>query len=292
MLLEVKNLWKRIGKFSIEDISLKLEGGELTLLLGPNGSGKTMLCRLLCLLLKPDKGEILLDGVNVWDIEDEYKSKLSYVAENEGYPFWLTLEEYMKFFTGLMGLSWDDIRNKVRELCRELLLLNKWNERLAEFSVEMLRKVSLIRGLIKGEIFIWDEPFINLDQKAMRFICKKLNELKSENKIVFVTSHLLPPYLIPDKVCIIDNGRMKVVLRGTKALGLREVIMRFKFPVDNVQYYLTNRLKLIVVEKLESNVLRVLVTSDLLLELLGEANYLKEKFGLLDIEVRRFFEFK
>jgi len=292
MLLEVKNLWKRIEKFSIEDVNLKLESNELTLLLGPNGSGKTMLCRLLCLLLKPDKGEILLDGTNAWDIEDEYRGKLSYITEDEGYPFWLTLEEYMKFFTGLMEINWIDVRDKVRELCRELLLLDRWDKRLSEFSAGMLRKVSLIRGLIKGEIFIWDEPFINLDQEAIKFICKKLIELKSENKIVFVTSHLLPPYLTPDKVCIIDNGKIKTVLKGTEALGLREVIMRFKFPVNNVQNYLTNKFKLIVVEKLESDVLRVLVTSDLLLELLGVVNYLKENFGLLDIEVRKFFEFK
>ena len=186
MILKTINLCKKIGVFKVDNINLELRSSELTLLIGPNGSGKTMLCRLLCLLLKPDRGKILLNNVDAWSIKDEYKKKLSYVAENEGYPYWLTLEEYMKFFTKIMGLDWSSVEDKIRSLCRELLISSEWYEKLSKFSAGMLRKVSLIRALIKGDIFIWDEPFINLDQKATEIICKKLIELKSKDKIIFI----------------------------------------------------------------------------------------------------------
>lgn len=105
MKLILTDLTKKFGaKTAVDHVDLELSHGIIGLL-GPNGAGKTTLIRLLCDLLRPDDGAVLLDGENICAMGEDYRDMLGYLPQKMGYYPWFTAEKYLQYLAALKGLS-------------------------------------------------------------------------------------------------------------------------------------------------------------------------------------------
>ncbi|RLE71173.1 MAG: hypothetical protein DRJ45_04175, partial [Thermoprotei archaeon] len=115
-LLQIKGLWRSYGgTLAVADLSLSIKAGKIHGLLGPNGAGKTTVVKCIVGLLKPDKGEILVNGIEVTSSES-YKSLIGYLPEDPALPEYLTVEEFLGYLARLRSVKPQEAKLRVGEL--------------------------------------------------------------------------------------------------------------------------------------------------------------------------------
>nr|WP_272508939.1 ABC transporter ATP-binding protein [Clostridium ganghwense] len=191
MKLELKNLNKKFGrKKATNDFSVTLQNGVYGLL-GPNGAGKTTLMRQITTLLKPDSGEIIYNGKNIWKNEDEYRGVLGYLPQDFGAYKNFTAKQFLKYIAVLKGMDKRKADKKVESLLELVGLHDVRNKALGKFSGGMKRRVGIAQALLNDpEILILDEPTAGLDpQERTRF--RNLISQISRDKIVILSTHII-----------------------------------------------------------------------------------------------------
>ena len=139
MKLTLTDLTKAFhGKMAVDHVNLELSPGIVGLL-GPNGAGKTTLIRLLCDLIQPDAGAVLLDGENIRAMGESYREILGYLPQKVGYYPWFTAEKYLMYIAALKGLSAGDAADKTKALLEQVGLYDERKKRLSAFSGGMLQ---------------------------------------------------------------------------------------------------------------------------------------------------------
>ncbi|MEP3351363.1 MAG: ATP-binding cassette domain-containing protein [Marinomonas sp.] len=215
--IDVKNLsFFRGGRVIYEDISLTIPKGKITAVMGPSGTGKTTLLRLIAAQLEPDSGSILINGENVHSLSrtDLYKvrkkmgmlfqsgalfSDMS-VAENVAFP----MEEHT-------SLSKSEIQSIVAEKLYSVGLRGAANLMPSELSGGMARRVALARAIaLDPELVMYDEPFTGQDPISKGVLVKLIRQLNDTANITSVlVSHDVEESLsIADHVCILAGGRV------------------------------------------------------------------------------------
>ncbi len=215
--IDVKNLsFFRGGRVIYEDISLTIPKGKITAVMGPSGTGKTTLLRLIAAQLEPDSGSILINGENVHSLSrtDLYKvrkkmgmlfqsgalfSDMS-VAENVAFP----MEEHTK-------LSASEIQRIVADKLHSVGLRGAAGLMPSELSGGMARRVALARAIaLDPELVMYDEPFTGQDPISKGVLVKLIRQLNDTANITSVlVSHDVEESLsIADHVCILAGGRV------------------------------------------------------------------------------------
>jgi ABC-2 type transport system ATP-binding protein len=206
---ETKNLTKEFGSLkAVDNVSLSVREGELFGLLGPNGSGKTTMVKLLTGQIKPTKGSATVLGVNVLKNPIGVRELVGVMPEQENPPTFLTAEEYLHFVAKIRNLTDAD------EKC------NNWFEVLDfEDQKEVLCK-DLSRGtrqklmfaqtfLHEPKLVLIDEPLINLDPIIQRKVKDYLIDFSKNGGTIFFCTHVLE---IAEEICtsigIIYKGRI------------------------------------------------------------------------------------
>ena len=185
-MIEVKGLTKRYGKHIANDnISLKLQAGEVGVLLGPNGAGKSTLIKSICGLLKFE-GEIYIDG----HINRSLNAKrvIGYVPElPTPYPL-LTVREHLEFIARAYRLKdWEEYAD---ELLNKFDLEDKQNKLGKELSKGMKQKVSICCAMLhKPKFIIFDEPLSGLDPHGMRELQSAMEDLNKMGTTMLVSTH-------------------------------------------------------------------------------------------------------
>ncbi len=216
--LTCKNIKKFIKKKPIlSGINLKAEQGQIVALLGPNGSGKTTTFSILCGLIKPDKGELFLDNINIKDLPMYKRSRLGigYLPQEPSVFRGLTVEENISAVLEMRKLPKANIKKILDSLLKDLSL-----ERIRKSSAVIVsggerRKLEIARALAANPKFILlDEPFAGIDPLAIADMKDMINILKSKGIGVIITDHNVRDTLpIADYAYLLFEG--KVLVEGT-----------------------------------------------------------------------------
>ena len=188
-MIDVQGLTKKYGKHVANDnITLRLNAGELGVLLGPNGAGKSTLIKSICGLLR-FTGSITVDGHENRSLEA--KRALGYAPEIPvPYPM-LTIAEHMEFIARAyrMGDGWQD---RAEELLHRFELDDKRNKLGKELSKGMKQKVSICCAMLPDpKVIIFDEPLSGLDPHGIRQIQRAIEEMREAGKSILVSTHMI-----------------------------------------------------------------------------------------------------
>ncbi len=218
MLLRAENLVKRYGsKEVVRGISLEVKQGEITGLLGPNGAGKTTTFYMIVGLIKPNKGKVFLNDIEITDYPMYKRAQLGigYLAQENSVFRDLSVEDNIKAALEFTGLSKAEQKKKLEALLDEFGLTEK-RKRLGKLlSGGERRRTEIARALASNPKFILlDEPFAGVDPIAVEDIQKIVAHLKEKNIGILITDHNVQETLaITDKTYLMFEG--KILRHGT-----------------------------------------------------------------------------
>ncbi|GAC1654675.1 MAG: hypothetical protein NVS9B1_06260 [Candidatus Dormibacteraceae bacterium] len=220
-MISVRGLRKRFGSLeAVRGVDLEVAPGEVLLLLGQNGAGKSTTLRCLGGILRPDAGEIRLDALRLPQDLDAVRAQLGVVPDLARLYGRNTAWEYLTHFAGIYSIPEKARRHRIGELLERFELLQAADRPLGTYSRGMAQKVALIRATIHRPRWLFaDEPTVSLDPVAAADMRVYLGEQRDRGAAVIVTTHVLgEAELLADRVAIMRQG--EVVMAGTPA-GLR-----------------------------------------------------------------------
>ena len=208
-MIEAQNLHKRFGDIvAVNGLSFTARDGEVTGLLGPNGPGKTTSLRMLCGLIEPDAGQLLVDGVAVGDDPLGTRRRIGVLPDTHGLYPRLTAREHARYFGRLHGLSGAELEDRIGALFEVLEMGRIADRRVEGFSHGERMKVALARAMVHGpRNIILDEPTNGLDVMGTRAMRTLIRRLRAEGKCVLFSSHIMQEVsALCDAIVIIANG--------------------------------------------------------------------------------------
>ena len=197
-------------KVAVDDLSFKAYKGEIYGLLGPNGAGKTTTLRIIASLIKPDSGDVLIDGVSVVSKPDEIRKRIGFLTSELKLEDFFTPNYLFDYFGKLHNIPDDVLENRKKELFEKFGIEKFAEVKIADLSTGMKQKVSIVISIVHDpDVIIFDEPTNGLDVITAKVVTDFLKELKSQNKIIIISTHI---FSLVEKLCdrvgIIINGKM------------------------------------------------------------------------------------
>src|SRR6266849_5336253 len=215
-MIRVEGLRKSFGDVhAVNGVDLHVERGQILVLLGQNGAGKSTTLRCLGGILRPDAGTIALDGFRLPEALNEVRSRLGVVPDQARLYGRNTAPEYLDHFGFLYGVPADVRKKRIAELLERFELADRADTVLAAYSRGMAQKVSLIRATLHEPDWIFcDEPTAGLDPVAAADMRRYLGEQRERGAALIVTTHVLgEAELMADRIAIMKRGR--IVKSGT-----------------------------------------------------------------------------
>jgi ABC-2 type transport system ATP-binding protein len=239
-VIRVEGLRKSFGETrAVDGVNLHVERGELLVLLGQNGAGKSTTLRCLGGILRPDSGLIELDGLRLPEKLDEVRARLGVVPDQARLYGRNTAPEYLDRFGYLYGVPEAQRRKKIAELLERFELSDRADTVLAAYSRGMAQKVALIRATLHEPDWIFcDEPTAGLDPVAAADMRHYLAEQKQRGAALIVTTHVLSEAeLMADRIAIMRKGVIVTIgnledLRQEAAKGRRLLAHLSRTPAD------------------------------------------------------------
>jgi ABC-2 type transport system ATP-binding protein len=209
--ISVNNISKSYGNFSaVRDLSLEVAQGSIFGLLGPNGAGKSTTIRMIVNITAPDTGEILLFGERLTaQSSSRLQERIGYLPEDRGLYKKMRVGEQLEFFAELKGLSRPDARKRIDDWL-DRIEMGPWkNKRWDELSKGMQQKIQFVSTILHSpDLVILDEPFTGLDPISSMLLKEIVQELKSSNKTIIFSTHLMEQAEeLCDEICLINRGR-------------------------------------------------------------------------------------
>jgi ABC-2 type transport system ATP-binding protein len=213
-MIELHNVTKKFDKFvAVNNISLRVEAGELFGFLGPNGAGKTTTIKMIVGLFSPTAGTIRVNGFDTVSQPIEAKNTLAYVPDQPFLYDKLTGREFMYFAGGLYKIEKETLHTRIKDVI-ELFEIGQWiDKRSEDYSQGMRQRISIAAALLhRPTTVIIDEPMIGLDPRSAKIVRETLTRLSHEGVSIFMSTHSLP---IAEELCnrigIINNGQLVFV---------------------------------------------------------------------------------
>lgn len=217
-IIQVNSLKKSYGSVeAVKDISFYVERGGLFAFLGPNGAGKSTTIDIICTFLKPDGGEVIIDGLTLGRDDEKIRGLIGVVFQDGLLDRLLTVEQNLRVrgsFYGLRGKELNEAVKNTASMCGITDILKRQYGRL---SGGQRRRCDIARALINTpKILFLDEPTTGLDPKTRRMVWDIIVELqKTLGMTVFLTTHYMEEAAGADYVIVIDEG--KISAKGTPA---------------------------------------------------------------------------
>jgi ABC-2 type transport system ATP-binding protein len=231
-VIEVQHLTKRYGAFTaVNDVSFKVEKGEILGFLGPNGAGKTTTMRVLTGYIPATDGRAVVAGYDVFEQPLEAKRRTGYLPETPPlYPD-MTVREYLNFVAKIKGVPPKERRARVDRVMTRTYTADMASRACGKLSKGYRQRVGLAQALIHNpEVLILDEPTAGLDPKQIIETRRLIKELAGDHTIILST-HILPEVAQTcQRVVIINKGRVVAVdtpanltarLRGSETMFLQ-----------------------------------------------------------------------
>jgi sodium transport system ATP-binding protein len=200
---------------AVDGVSFEAPDGRITGLLGPNGAGKTTTLRMLYTLMTPDRGQVLVDGVDAAKDPVAVRRALGVLPDARGVYKRLTARENIAYFGELHGMSKADIAARTQVLSKALQMEDILDRQTEGFSQGQRTKTAIARALVHDpKNVILDEPTNGLDVMTTRAMRAFLLQLKAEGRCVIFSSHIMQEVAaLCDRIVIVAKGQ--VVAAGT-----------------------------------------------------------------------------
>lgn len=209
-MIKIKNLKKSFGKLQVlNNISMNIESGKITAILGPNSSGKTTLIKCILGLVIADAGDILVNNLNIKN-NYHYKFLIGYMPQITRFPENLTLQELLYIFKDLRGGNSNE-----KELINNFEIKEFLNKPLRVLSGGTRQKINVVLAfMFNPQILILDEPTAGLDPISSTLLKDKIIQEKQNGKAVVITSHIMSEVEeLADNIIFLLEG--KIIFAGT-----------------------------------------------------------------------------
>jgi ABC-2 type transport system ATP-binding protein len=231
-VIEVQHLTKRYGPVTaVDDVSFRVEPGEILGFLGPNGAGKTTTMRVLTGYMPPTDGKAIVAGYDVFEQPIQAKRRTGYLPETPPlYPD-MTVREYLSFVAKIKGVPRPERKTRVDEMMRKTYISDVAHRHCGKLSKGYRQRVGLAQALMHNpEVLILDEPTAGLDPKQIIETRQLIRSLAGSHTIILST-HILPEVSQTcQRVVIINRGKVVAVdtpdnltarLRGSETMYLQ-----------------------------------------------------------------------
>jgi len=213
--IEVDSLTKEFGNFkAVDNISFKIEEGEIFGFLGPNGAGKSTTMMILTTLLKPTSGRALVGGYDVMSDAKKVREKIGYVQQEISVDEFLTGRENLYLHARINQIPRNLIKSRIDDVLELVELGEKKDQAALTYSGGMRKRLDIANGLLsRPAVLFLDEPTVGLDPTARRQLLDFLkNKVKEKNLTIFYTTHVLTEAeYFCDNIAIINKGKIITV---------------------------------------------------------------------------------
>lgn len=221
-IIEVNGLKKSYGNIrAVQGIDFSVKKGQLFAFLGPNGAGKSTTVEMLCTLLEPDEGSVIIDGFLLGKQDNEIRAKIGVVFQDNMLDELLTVEENLKIRGSFYGLKKEELNKALIYASENTGAAGILNRKYMNLSGGQRRRADIARALMHSpEILFMDEPTTGLDPQTRKNIWETIRTMQQKNNMtVFLTTHYMEEAAQADYVVTIVDG--KIAACGTPA-ELRE----------------------------------------------------------------------
>lgn len=215
-MILTRSVSKNFGNIeAVKNVSFNIHKGEIFGILGPNGAGKSTIVNILNTLIKPDKGDVIIDGVNIKDNGNTIKLTMGVVPQDIALYEELTAYENLMFWGGLYNIPKPLLKANVNKTLEIVDLVNRKNDRIKTFSGGMKRRINIACSLLHNpKILILDEPTVGVDPQNRNHIFEVIERLNQDGMTIIYTTHYMEEAeRFCDKIAIIDSGR--IIAQGT-----------------------------------------------------------------------------
>ena len=236
MSIKIKNLYKNYKGFeAVKNLNFEIKKGSITGLLGPNGCGKTTTIGMILGLIRPTKGEVLINNKDI-EIEKNRISvleKMNFISPYVELPKKLSVKENLIIYGKMYEVK--NLQNRINTLCNDLNLKEFLNKKTGELSSGQKNRVSLAKSLINNpEILLLDEPTASLDPDTGDYVRSYIeNYAKKNNTTILLASHnmseverLCENIMMMKQGKIIDEGTCKELIFKHGRVNLEETFLK------------------------------------------------------------------
>lgn len=206
---------------AVDNVSAELTPGVYGFL-GGNGAGKTTLMQMVCGIVAPTSGEVLVNGKNNLRLGEKFRDVLGYLPQEFGYTPGFSAKDFMLYIASIKGLDPHFAKRKTNDLLALVNLEDAANHKIRTFSGGMKRRLGIAQALLNDpEILILDEPTAGLDPKERAYFRNIISEM-ANGKIIIISTHIVSDIeYISDQILIMKKGRL--ILQGSAESLLPEV---------------------------------------------------------------------
>ncbi len=229
--LEIKNVSHKFGDFTaLDDVSLNINPGDFTVLLGLNGAGKTTLYSLITRLYNNNTGSIKIYGFDVRENSVSALKNIGVVFQQPTLDLDLSINENLQYHSSLHGISSTEALNRIENEVRRVKLDEKIKSKVRSLSGGQRRRVEIARSLLhRPKLLLLDEPTVGLDIGSRQMILKHVKSLcKKNNLAVLWATHLIDEIDKGEKVIVIHKGKViekgdvSLIVKKTKTKNIRD----------------------------------------------------------------------
>ena len=207
------------GFKALNNVSLKVKQGEILAMLGPNGAGKTSLISIICGIVKPSSGTVIIDNFDIIKNYRETRSRIGMVPQELNLESFETVFDTVSYSRGLYGKS--PKPDHIKKILKDLSLWDKKSMRLGQLSGGMKRRVLIAKALShEPSVLFLDEPTAGVDVELRQDMWRIVEKLRQSGVTIILTTHYIEEAeAIADRVGVIDNGEMIVVDETNKLIS-------------------------------------------------------------------------
>ena len=238
--IEINSLRKSFGDFNaVDDITLKIESGEIFGFLGPNGAGKSTTMMILTTLLKPTSGNALVQGYDVQSQGKKVRENIGFVQQDISVDEYLTGRENLILQARISRIPKSEISSRIDEVLELVELTERQNQASITYSGGMRKRLDIASGLLhRPKVLFLDEPTVGLDIQTRRKIWEYIRKIHKEfGMTIFLSTHYMEE---ADKLCdrigIIDHGKIQAIDKPStmkNALGDDRISFTLVDGIDN-----------------------------------------------------------
>lgn len=209
-MIELQNVTKKYNDFkAVDDISFKIEDGEVVGFLGPNGAGKSTTMNMITGYIEPTRGKIIVNGYDINQKPKKAKKEIGYMPENVPLYLELTVKEFISYLADLKLIKRKDKKSEIERVLKATGLTEVQSKLIRNLSRGYRQRVSLAGALVGNPpILILDEPTVGLDPKQVIEIRNLIKELGKKHTIL-ISSHILSEInQMCNKIIIINKGKI------------------------------------------------------------------------------------
>ena len=213
--IEVDSLTKKFGNFkAVDNISFKVEEGEIFGFLGPNGAGKSTTMMILTTLLKPTSGRALVGGYDVMSDAKKVREKIGYVQQEISVDEFLTGRENLYLHARINQIPRNLIKSRIDDVLELVELGEKKDQAALTYSGGMRKRLDIANGLLsRPSVLFLDEPTVGLDIQTRRKIWGYIKKIRKDfGMTIFISTHYMEEAdNLCDRIGIIDHGKIQVI---------------------------------------------------------------------------------